>query len=36
MRIARVGEVGKERAAVISGEKIIFVDSIISDWSRLV
>ncbi len=34
MRIARVGEVGKERAAVISGEKVIFVDSIISDWSR--
>jgi len=34
VRIARVGEVGKERAAVISDEKVIFVDSIISDWSR--
>ena len=34
MKIARIGAVGKERAAVISGETIIFVDSIISDWSR--
>lgn len=34
MRIARIGEIGKERAAVISGQKVIFVDSIISDWSR--
>ena len=34
MRIARIGAVGKERAAVISDEKVIFVDSIISDWSR--
>ena len=34
MRIARIGALGKERAAVISGEKVIFVDSIISDWSR--
>lgn len=34
MRIARIGTVGKERAAVISGQKVIFVDSIISDWSR--
>ena len=34
MKIARVGAVGKERAAVISGETVIFVDSIISDWSR--
>ena len=34
MRIARIGEPGKERAAVISGERIIFVDSIITDWSR--
>ena len=34
MRIARVGEVGKERAAVISGQNVIFVDSVISDWSR--
>ncbi len=34
MRIARIGVVGKERAAVISDEKVIFVDSIIADWSR--
>jgi len=34
LRIARIGAVGKERAAVISGETVIFVDSIISDWSR--
>lgn len=34
MRIARIGALGKERAAVISGEVVIFVDSIISDWSR--
>ena len=34
MRIARIGALGKERAAVISGQKVIFVDSIISDWSR--
>ena len=25
---------GKERAAVISGDTVIFVDSVISDWSR--
>ena len=34
MKIARIGAVGKERAAVISSETVIFVDSIISDWSR--
>ena len=34
MKIARIGAVGKERAAVISGETVVFVDSIISDWSR--
>ena len=34
MRIARIGDVGKERAAVISGQNVTFVDSIISDWSR--
>lgn len=34
MRIARIGAFGNERAAVISGDTIIFVDSIISDWSR--
>ena len=34
MRIARIGDVGKERAAVISGDNVVFVDSIIADWSR--
>jgi 2-keto-4-pentenoate hydratase/2-oxohepta-3-ene-1,7-dioic acid hydratase in catechol pathway len=34
LRIARIGALGKERAAVISGQKVTFVDSIISDWSR--
>ena len=34
MRISRIGALGKERAAVISGESVIFVDSIITDWSR--
>jgi 2-keto-4-pentenoate hydratase/2-oxohepta-3-ene-1,7-dioic acid hydratase in catechol pathway len=34
LKIARIGAVGKERPAVISGEKVIFVDSVISDWSR--
>jgi 2-keto-4-pentenoate hydratase/2-oxohepta-3-ene-1,7-dioic acid hydratase in catechol pathway len=34
VRIARIGALGKERAAVISGEKVIYVDSIIKDWSR--
>jgi len=34
LRIARIGAVGKERAAVISGDTVIFVDSVISDWSR--
>ena len=34
MRIARIGEVGKERPAVIQGSQVIFVDSIISDWTR--
>ena len=34
MRIARIGALGNERAAVISGDTVTFVDSIISDWSR--
>jgi 2-keto-4-pentenoate hydratase/2-oxohepta-3-ene-1,7-dioic acid hydratase in catechol pathway len=34
MRIARIGDVGKERPAVIKDGSAFFVDSIISDWSR--
>ncbi len=34
MKIARIGEVGKERPAVIQGATAIYLDSIISDWSR--
>lgn len=34
MRIARIGEVGKEKPAVVSGDEYILVDSLISDWSR--
>jgi 2-keto-4-pentenoate hydratase/2-oxohepta-3-ene-1,7-dioic acid hydratase in catechol pathway len=34
MRIARIGDLGKERPAVIEGSTAIYVDSIISDWSR--
>lgn len=34
MRLARIGAIGNERPAVISGGFAIFVDSIISDWSR--
>ena len=35
MRIARIGPVGRERAAVILHQSVIYVDSIISDWSRI-
>ena len=35
MRIARIGPVGRERAAVILQQSVIYVDSIISDWSRI-
>jgi len=36
MRIVRLGEVGKERAAVgISDEEAVFVDDVISDWNRV-
>ena len=34
MRIARVGEIGQERPAVLVGEDAIFVDSLIPDWDR--
>jgi 2-keto-4-pentenoate hydratase/2-oxohepta-3-ene-1,7-dioic acid hydratase in catechol pathway len=34
MRIARIGEVGKEKPAVVSGDEYILVDSLVSDWSR--
>jgi 2-keto-4-pentenoate hydratase/2-oxohepta-3-ene-1,7-dioic acid hydratase in catechol pathway len=34
MKIARVGDVGKERAVIVEHDKAYFVDSIIGDWSR--
>ncbi len=34
MRIARVGEIGFEKPAVVEGDQYILVDSLISDWSR--
>jgi 2-keto-4-pentenoate hydratase/2-oxohepta-3-ene-1,7-dioic acid hydratase in catechol pathway len=34
MRIARIGEVGKEKPAVVMGDEYILVDSVVSDWSR--
>lgn len=34
MRLARIGKIGRERPAIIVGETVIFVDSLISDWSR--
>lgn len=34
MRIARIGEVGSEKPAVIMGDEYILVDSLVSDWSR--
>jgi 2-keto-4-pentenoate hydratase/2-oxohepta-3-ene-1,7-dioic acid hydratase in catechol pathway len=34
VRIARIGALGQERPAVLSGQSAIFVDSIISDWNR--
>ena len=34
MRIARIGEVGKEKPAVVFGDEYILVDSLVSDWSR--
>lgn len=34
MRIARVGDIGKEKPAIYVDEEYILLDSIISDWSR--
>jgi len=34
MRIARIGDAGQEKPAVVSGDEYILVDSLISDWSR--
>ena len=34
MRIARIGNVGHEKPAVVQGDEYILVDSLISDWSR--
>ena len=34
MRIARIGEVGREKPAVVRNDHYILVDSLISDWSR--
>jgi len=34
MRIARVGDVGRERPVRVYGDKVYFVDSIITDWTR--
>jgi 2-keto-4-pentenoate hydratase/2-oxohepta-3-ene-1,7-dioic acid hydratase in catechol pathway len=34
LRIARVGEVGKERPVLVQGDKAYFLDSIIADWTR--
>lgn len=34
MRIARVGEPGQERPAILQEETVLFLDSVISDWSR--
>ena len=34
MKIARIGEIGHERPVVVQGDSAIFVDSLISDWSR--
>lgn len=34
MKIARIGELGKERPVIVEGERAYFVDTIIKDWSR--
>lgn len=34
MKIARIGELGFERPAVLDGTRAYFVDSVIQDWSR--
>ena len=36
MRLARLGDIGIERAAVIMNEsEAVFVDDVISDWNRI-
>lgn len=34
MKIARIGEPGKERPALIENSDVIYLDSVIGDWSR--
>ncbi|MBC7463797.1 MAG: fumarylacetoacetate hydrolase family protein [Actinobacteria bacterium] len=34
MKLARIGEIGAEKPAVIEGDQAILVDSLISDWDR--
>ena len=34
MKIARIGESGKERPALIENSDVIYLDSVIGDWSR--
>jgi 2-keto-4-pentenoate hydratase/2-oxohepta-3-ene-1,7-dioic acid hydratase in catechol pathway len=34
MKIARIGERGSERPAVIDGDDAIYVDALVSDWDR--
>lgn len=34
MKIARIGEPGKERPALIENSEVIYLDSVIGDWSR--
>jgi len=34
MNIARIGALGQEKPAIIEGNEVIFVDSLISDWDR--
>ena len=34
MRIARIGEPGREKPAVVQGDHYIVVDSLVPDWSR--
>jgi hypothetical protein len=34
MRIARIGNIGQEKPAVVTVDEYILVDSLIGDWSR--
>jgi 2-keto-4-pentenoate hydratase/2-oxohepta-3-ene-1,7-dioic acid hydratase in catechol pathway len=34
MKIARIGEIGRERPVLVEGDTAYFVDTLISDWSR--